>query len=299
MKTPCAILLSSALLLTGLSGCGSKAKTGQENSPDLCRDSIDNDGDGFLDCDDQDCEAYCPVPEDDPMLCSDGRDNDADGLTDCDDPDCGAFCTDASSDPTHDPVDPSPDVTDAADFFPDGDAPPEAPDTADGGEDLVIEPIEEDMLSEDPVEADDTSDDTSAEEPLEEDAGEEDAEDIEEDEGADVPEDDICNVGLTGDPCERAAHCTCVPGAAVECLATLSGYVSFPGGYCSARCTSAAECGPGADCAEITVGTRYCLKRCSSFSQCRMAEGYGCLTIPMSSDTQTYCLPNVSDEPDT
>jgi hypothetical protein len=57
-----------------------------------------------------------------------------------------------------------------------------------------------------------------------------------------------------------------------------------------------ADCGTGANCAEITTGTRYCLKVCSSASQCRMAEGYTCTTIPMSSDTRTYCLPNMTTD---
>jgi len=112
----------------------------------------------------------------------------------------------------------------------------------------------------------------------------------------DPTDDGGCTVGVTGDPCSSATQCNCVPSSARECLTTLSGYVSFPGGYCSARCTSPADCGTGGNCAEITTGTRYCLKVCSSASQCRMAEGYTCTTIPMSSDTRTYCLPNMSSD---
>ena len=115
-------------------------------------------------------------------------------------------------------------------------------------------------------------------------------------EATDLDEDGGCTVGVTGDACSSAAQCSCVPSSARECLNTLSGYVSFPGGYCSARCTSSADCGTGANCGEITTGTRYCLKLCSSASQCRMAEGYVCGVIPMSSDTRTYCLPNVDGE---
>jgi len=112
----------------------------------------------------------------------------------------------------------------------------------------------------------------------------------------DVSDDGACLVGLVGDPCSSASQCNCVPSSARECLTTIFGYLDFPGGYCSARCTTPAECGTGANCAEITSSTLYCLKLCSSASQCRMAEGYDCTTIPMSSDTRTYCLPPLDGE---
>jgi len=55
----------------------------------ICDDSIDEDGDGQLDCDDADCYAnpICGggLPESD---CQNGRDDDHDALVDCADPDC-------------------------------------------------------------------------------------------------------------------------------------------------------------------------------------------------------------------
>jgi len=57
----------------------------------ICDDGIDNDGDGFVDCDDQDCyeTATCnPTVE----ICDDGIDNDGDGFVDCDDVDCFDDC---------------------------------------------------------------------------------------------------------------------------------------------------------------------------------------------------------------
>ncbi|MCD6500040.1 MAG: hypothetical protein J7M25_17245 [Deltaproteobacteria bacterium] len=53
-----------------------------------CQDGLDNDGDGFTDCDDPDCW------HSEACQCNDGEDNDDDGLTDCDDPDCtmSGFC---------------------------------------------------------------------------------------------------------------------------------------------------------------------------------------------------------------
>jgi len=105
------------------------------------------------------------------------------------------------------------------------------------------------------------------------------------------PEDGACTVGLTGDPCASATQCACVPSSARQCVTSLGGYITFRGGYCSATCTAPADCGAGANCADIYSGTKVCLKTCSSASQCRMAEQYQCTTIPSSSDTRTYCLP--------
>ncbi|WP_379657681.1 hypothetical protein [Psychroflexus salinarum] len=50
-----------------------------------CDDGIDNDEDGFTDCEDLDCEDFqeCLIER-----CIDGVDNDGDGLIDCEDPDC-------------------------------------------------------------------------------------------------------------------------------------------------------------------------------------------------------------------
>ncbi|HUT78564.1 MAG TPA: hypothetical protein VM285_12800 [Polyangia bacterium] len=92
-----------------------------ENTLDRCRDGIDNDGDGHLDCADQDCWIYAmcitpsaplaPVAPPPPLAhymavvpvapgperfhqCRDGIDNNNDGLTDCFEPSCqrGSHC---------------------------------------------------------------------------------------------------------------------------------------------------------------------------------------------------------------
>jgi len=57
---------------------------------EICTDGVDNDGDGFIDCDDFDCRGR---PECGPCTsyeaaCLDGRDDDCDGAIDCADPDC-------------------------------------------------------------------------------------------------------------------------------------------------------------------------------------------------------------------
>ncbi len=52
----------------------------------ICADGVDNDGDGWTDCGDLDCEAD---PACDPVEhCANGLDDDGDGWTDCDDEDC-------------------------------------------------------------------------------------------------------------------------------------------------------------------------------------------------------------------
>jgi hypothetical protein len=49
---------------------------------EVCDDGFDNDQDGLLDCEDADCFDACIE------VCDDGFDNDQDGLVDCDDDDC-------------------------------------------------------------------------------------------------------------------------------------------------------------------------------------------------------------------
>ncbi len=53
---------------------------------EICDNDFEDDGDGYIDCDDSDCaltEACAPE-----ALCQDGEDDDDDGATDCDDDDC-------------------------------------------------------------------------------------------------------------------------------------------------------------------------------------------------------------------
>jgi subtilisin-like proprotein convertase family protein len=59
-----------------------------ELPPENCDNDLDDDGDHFVDCGDDDCalEEHCQ-PE---MACNDGEDNDRDGDTDCNDGDCAA-----------------------------------------------------------------------------------------------------------------------------------------------------------------------------------------------------------------
>ena len=51
----------------------------------ICDDGLDDENDGLTDCDDPDCEGNDACIE---SICDDGLDDENDGLTDCDDPDC-------------------------------------------------------------------------------------------------------------------------------------------------------------------------------------------------------------------
>jgi Zn-dependent metalloprotease len=71
----------SGVTLTAASAGGSAP------TPENCTDSVDNDGDGAIDCADSEC-ASSSACSTDPEVCDDGLDNDADGATDCDDSEC-------------------------------------------------------------------------------------------------------------------------------------------------------------------------------------------------------------------
>ncbi|HMA83147.1 MAG TPA: hypothetical protein VKP59_02855 [Candidatus Thermoplasmatota archaeon] len=55
-----------------------------ENTDDLCSDGIDNDGDGFIDCDDWDCDGTAPCTGDSSES-NESADDDNDGYDDVDD----------------------------------------------------------------------------------------------------------------------------------------------------------------------------------------------------------------------
>lgn len=95
-----------------------------------------------------------------------------------------------------------------------------------------------------------------------------------------------------GDPCYADVDCGGVPGSARQCLDDIAGYATFPGGYCSAECTSAVDCGSDGVCTDFMGYGYYCFKRCSSDDVCRTSEGYSCKTIETS--TGLLCLPSVS-----
>jgi hypothetical protein len=96
--------------------------------------------------------------------------------------------------------------------------------------------------------------------------------------------------GEVGDACDSADDCGAYPATAKQCMTDLMGFITFEGGYCTATCTSAAECGDGANCVNMML-VSYCLKLCENNSDCRTAEHYECAELPYISDGNTYCMP--------
>ncbi|MBW2260374.1 MAG: hypothetical protein JRG91_00255 [Deltaproteobacteria bacterium] len=105
---------------------------------------------------------------------------------------------------------------------------------------------------------------------------------------------DTSTGGIVGDSCYSSTDCSEVPGAGRLCMNTIGGILSFPGGYCSAVCTSSADCGAGAACVDLYGINNYCLKECSAPSDCRISEGYDCTTLP-SVTGGPYCAPPSPD----
>ncbi len=120
MLSRLAVAVALSVVLSGAEGRGGGTRTTEDPNTESgreCRDGVDNDGDGTMDCEDPDCAELliCTMagggarprpgmPTDDPNTetgreCMDGLDNDADGTVDCADPDCAAI-TRICGDPT-------------------------------------------------------------------------------------------------------------------------------------------------------------------------------------------------------
>jgi hypothetical protein len=109
----------------------------------------------------------------------------------------------------------------------------------------------------------------------------------------DTQDDDLESAGAgVGDPCLSRATCTSSLGSLGDCLTDYGHFLCFPGGYCSVYCGSDRDCGEGSDCYEVaSTGDYYfCMKRCTSLSDCRTLEGYSCSTFPGSESSTLYCL---------
>ena len=81
------ILVAAAVLFWGLATCSNKK--GENGTPENCANNLDDDGDGAVDCVDDDCRdlAICQATAEN---CFDGLDNDLNGLVDCADPQCAS-----------------------------------------------------------------------------------------------------------------------------------------------------------------------------------------------------------------
>lgn len=80
------LLITFSSLFCSLLACSDDSNN-QESQVEICNDSIDNDGDGFIDCEDSNCSTSTSCEE----ICNDGIDNDGDGFIDCEDLECEAF----------------------------------------------------------------------------------------------------------------------------------------------------------------------------------------------------------------
>ena len=107
---------SMLALWMSLLACGDKEDpiiedTGVQTVSEDCTDGVDNDGDGYIDCEDAEClsDDDCELVED----CTDSIDNDGDGDVDCDDSDC--------EDSDDCVIEPETDCTNAVDDDEDGD----------------------------------------------------------------------------------------------------------------------------------------------------------------------------------
>ena len=58
---------------------------------EVCDNGVDDDGDGFVDCEDQDCFRSQACAEPSQEICDNGIDDDWDGTVDCGDSDCANF----------------------------------------------------------------------------------------------------------------------------------------------------------------------------------------------------------------
>ena len=81
-------------------GRGVAAVAGVEEGDGACDNLVDDDGDGFTDCEDRDCSLTSTVctPEDSAVTCADGKDQDGDGFIDGSDDDCSESTVEACTD---------------------------------------------------------------------------------------------------------------------------------------------------------------------------------------------------------
>lgn len=95
--------------------------------------------------------------------------------------------------------------------------------------------------------------------------------------------------GIVGDACSSWYECRGMPTPEADCWWDIMGYLRFPGGYCSAYCSSDWECGTEGDCVDLMFITM-CLRTCDYIEDCRESEGYDCMDLPFVGGGP-YCLP--------
>lgn len=84
-------ILMAATVAFWSSGCfldGSTQQQTPEKHETVCDDGHDNDGDGWIDCQDNDCDGTAACVNPGQEICDNLIDDDGDGATDCEDTDC-------------------------------------------------------------------------------------------------------------------------------------------------------------------------------------------------------------------
>ena len=105
----------------------------------------------------------------------------------------------------------------------------------------------------------------------------------------DVVDVDVAPGGIVGDGCSSWRDCTGMPTTSADCWFDIMGFARFPGGYCSAYCSSDRECGLEGECVDVIFIT-LCLRTCDYDEDCRTSEGYACMELPFVGGGP-YCLP--------
>ncbi len=88
--------------------------------------------------------------------------------------------------------------------------------------------------------------------------------------------------GAIGEACADASEC-----ATEACLDADDQFSE--NGYCTAQCTSSADCPGDNVCASLGAGAMACLDACTAYSDCREDDGYVCETVTQQGDGA--CLP--------
>lgn len=95
--------------------------------------------------------------------------------------------------------------------------------------------------------------------------------------------------GIVGDACSSRRDCSGMPTSSADCWHDIMGFLSFPGGYCSADCYADWECGPEGECVDLSF-ISLCLRTCEYVEDCRESDGYDCYDMPWVGGGP-YCLP--------
>ena len=260
----------------GLTACGRESAV--TIAAERCGNGADDDADGHVDCDDQDCHADPACGETPLEDCGNGADDDGDDFTDCDDQDCWA-------DPVCDETPPVEDCDNDLDDDEDGDldcADADCNDDPACEEEPPVEDCDNDLDDDEDGDLDcadaDCADDPACQVSTPElcaDGVDNDGDGAVDcaDPGCAAERDCFDYTGGIGAACRTDAECVGVPSGV--CRTELR--AGMPGGYCAAACSiMPGSCPVGSSCVTDSNGAGFCAKTCASADECRL--GYDCTT---------------------